>query len=148
MLRRKAFAFTPQISQQPHLLSHFVHELMSFDTNLKDDWNYDGGSGIDAWKGLTWEVLVQKDWFGRWLEVEKDCEYFFISLSDLRFDFEKNIVALARYQTIISTPESGALDYDSVGNGATKPTKAAIRVNDLLETITGTEIHVQAKRNC
>lgn len=29
------------------------------------------------------------------------------------------------------------MDYDSVESGATKPTKAAIRVNDLLETITG-----------
>lgn len=47
-------------------------------------------------------------------------------------------VALARYQSIIDTPESGELDYDSVDPGATKPTKAAIRVNDLLETITGT----------
>lgn len=47
------------------------------------------------------------------------------------------IVALARYQSIIETQESGELDYDSVDPHATKPTKAAIRVNDLLETITG-----------
>lgn len=46
-------------------------------------------------------------------------------------------VALARYQTIIDQPESGELDFDSVDLGATKPTKAAIRVNDVLETITG-----------
>lgn len=49
-------------------------------------------------------------------------------------------VALARYQAIIDTPESGELDYDSVDPGATKPTKAAIRVNDLLETITGMSV--------
>ena len=81
MLRRKIFTLIPQISQQPHLLSHFVHELISFDISLKDDWNYDGGSGIDGWKGLTWDVLVQKDWFGRWLEVERDCEYFIYDLN-------------------------------------------------------------------
>jgi hypothetical protein len=24
---------------------------------------------------LSWEFLVQADWFGRWLQVEKDCEF-------------------------------------------------------------------------
>ena len=45
-------------------------------------------------------------------------------------------VALSRYQNIIDSPESGEIDYDSVNSGATKPTYAAVRVNDLLETIT------------
>ena len=75
MLRSKIFALVPKIAPEPHLLSHFMHELMSFDTSLKEDWNYDGGHGIDGWKGLTWEVLVKKDWFSRWLEVERDCEW-------------------------------------------------------------------------
>lgn len=136
MLRRKIFVLVPQVSQQPHLLSHFIHELMSFDTSLKDDWSYDGGCGVDGWKGLAWEVLVKKDWFGRWLEVEKDCE------SNLKFEcFEvinERVVALARYQTIIEAQDNGELDYDSVEQNATKPTKAAVRVNDILETITGT----------
>lgn len=74
MLRNKIFALVPKISHEPQLLSHFIHELISFDTSLKEDWNYDGGHAIDGWKGLTWEVLVKKDWFSRWLEVERDCE--------------------------------------------------------------------------
>ena len=45
-------------------------------------------------------------------------------------------VAFSRYQNIVDSPESGEIDYDSVDSGATKPTYAAIRVNDLLETIT------------
>ena len=117
MLRRKVFALMPQISKQSQLLSHLVHELMSFDVSLRDEWNYDGGNAIDGWEGLTWEVLVKKDWFGRWLEVEKN-------------------FALSRYQNIIDAPESREIDYDSVDPGATKPTYAAVRVNDLLETIT------------
>ncbi|CAF9912472.1 MAG: hypothetical protein ALECFALPRED_008124 [Alectoria fallacina] len=117
MLRRKIFALMPQISQQPQLLSHLIHELMNFDVSIRDEWNYDGGNAIEGWKGLTWEILVKKDWFGRWLEVEKN-------------------FALSRYQNIIDAPESGEIDYDSVDPGTTKPTYAAIRVNDLLETIT------------
>lgn len=46
-------------------------------------------------------------------------------------------VALARYQSITEAPDFGDLDYESVDPKATKPTKGAIRVNDLLETITG-----------
>ncbi len=80
MLRRKIFATLPQISGQPQLLSHLMHELMSFDTTLRDEWGYDGGNGVDGWKGLTWEVLVKKDWFGRWLQVEQDCKIAMMSL--------------------------------------------------------------------
>ena len=75
MLRRKVFALLPKISNQPQLLSHFVHELMNFDVSLRDEWSYDGGNSVLGWNGLTWEVLVKKDWFGKWLKVEKDCMF-------------------------------------------------------------------------
>lgn len=75
MLRRKVFTVLPKIGVQPQLLSHLMHELMSFDVNIRDEWNYDGGNPVQGWKGLTWEVLVTKDWFGRWLKIEKDCEH-------------------------------------------------------------------------
>lgn len=48
-------------------------------------------------------------------------------------------VALARYQSIVDAPDFGHLDYESVDPKATKPTKGAIRVLDLLETVTGKE---------
>lgn len=46
------------------------------------------------------------------------------------------IVALSRYRDIVDDTDSFEMDYDSVEASATKPTYAAIRVNDLLETIT------------
>ena len=73
MLRHRVFSLLPQISKQPQLLSHLIHELMSFDVSLRDEWNYDGGNALEGWRGLTWEVLVKKDWFGRWLDVERNC---------------------------------------------------------------------------
>ena len=117
MLRQKIYTLLSQIGERPQLLSHLMHELMSFDESLREDWAYDGGFGTDGWRGLTWEVLVKKNWFGKWLKVEKD-------------------FALSRYHNIIDAPESGEIDYDSVDPGTSKPTKAAIRVNDLLETVT------------
>lgn len=136
MLRSKILSVMPQVAAQPQLLSHFMHEIMSFDSAIRDEWRYDGGYGMDGWKGMAWEVLVQGDWFGRWLEVEKDCEFaLYIPLvNDM---FSQIAVAFARYENITSTAESGELDFDSVDANTSKPSKQAIRVNDLLETITG-----------
>lgn len=80
MVRHKVYNMVPRVASQPQLLSLLIHELIKFDSIVRDDWAYTGGYGVDGWKGLTWEVLVLKDWFSRWLEVEKDCrEQFFIS---------------------------------------------------------------------
>ncbi|KAL4906737.1 hypothetical protein BDW74DRAFT_149495 [Aspergillus multicolor] len=118
MLRHKIMTYLPQISTYPQLLSHFVHELMNYDNDIRETWNYlPDPYSKEEWRGLTWEVLSKEKWFERWLQVEKD-------------------FALARYKEIVDTPDSGHIDYDGVEPTATKPTKAAIRVNDLLETIT------------
>lgn len=118
MLRLKIDSFLPQIANYPQLLSHFIHELMNFDNEIRDTWSYLPDPYAEGnWKGMTWEVLTKQGWYDRWLQVEKD-------------------FALARYKDIIDTADSGQIDYDGVELTATKPTKAAIRVNDLLETIT------------
>ncbi|KAJ5293919.1 hypothetical protein PENANT_c009G01294 [Penicillium antarcticum] len=118
MLTQKISLFLPQISNYPQLLSHFIHELMNFDNEIRETWNYlPDPYADDNWKGMTWEVLTRQGWYDRWLQVEKD-------------------FALARYKDIIDTADSGEIDYDGMELTATKPTKAAIRVNDLLETIT------------
>ncbi|KAA8646227.1 hypothetical protein EYZ11_001481 [Aspergillus tanneri] len=118
MLRQKIMTSLPQISEHPQLLSHFVHELMNFDNEIRESWNYLPDPYTDeSWKGITWDILTKEGWFDRWLQVEKD-------------------FALARYKEIVEAPDSGHIDYDGVELSATKPTKAAIRVNDLLETIT------------
>ena len=90
MLRRKIFGMLPRISGQPQLLSHLIHELMKFDVSMRDEWSYDGGNSVQGWEGMTWEVLVRKDWFGRWLKVEKDCT--------LRSnDFELSLIHSSRF---------------------------------------------------
>ncbi|CAL5870393.1 uncharacterized protein PFLUO_LOCUS4629 [Penicillium psychrofluorescens] len=118
ILRQKIATFLPQIASHPQLLSHFIHELMNFDNEVRESWSYMPDPYADEnWKGMTWEVLTKEGWYNRWLQVEKD-------------------FALARYKDIIDTPGSGEIDYDGLEITATKPTKAAMRVNDLLETIT------------
>jgi RAD50-interacting protein 1 len=114
----KILTLLPQIRSQAQLLSHFMHELMSFDTALRDSWAFTPVSqSLSDWRGLTWTVLVTHNYFNTWLTVEKN-------------------FALSRYESIISAPDSRDIDYESTESGTTKPTKSAIRVNDLLETIT------------
>ncbi|KAJ5235570.1 uncharacterized protein N7469_004738 [Penicillium citrinum] len=118
MLRHKINSFLPQVADHPQLLSHFIHELMNFDNEVRETWNYLPDPYEEGnWKGMTSEVLTKQGWYDRWLQVEKE-------------------FALARYKDIIDNPDSGHIDYDGIELTATKPTKAAIRVNDLLETIT------------
>ena len=118
MVRQKCLNLLPQIVDDAQLLSHFVHELMEFDMTLRDTWGYTSTSSpLDTWKGLTWEMLVTHSYFNAWLQGEK-------------------LFAMERYHNIIASADSGEIDYDSTIPGTTKPTKGAIRVNDLLETIT------------
>ncbi|EXJ61845.1 hypothetical protein A1O7_02275 [Cladophialophora yegresii CBS 114405] len=117
MIEAKCLSFLPQISRQPQLLSHFLHELMAFDTTLRETWGYIPIPRMVAeWKGVTWRMLNTHGYFDTWLRVEKD-------------------FALSRYRSIRDAPDSNDIDFDAE-SGQTKPTKGAIRVNDLLETIT------------
>lgn len=117
MLQRKLKSIANQVSSQPQLLSHLVHEVMAFDTMLQESFAYSPSSPSVPWRGLSYFLLDTCGFFNKWLSAERD-------------------FALSRYQSIIDASDSKELDYDSVSYEATKPTKAAIRVNDLLETIT------------
>ena len=73
VLRKKIGSLLPKMANEPQLLSHLVHEIMSFDSTIRDTWGYDGGHGLNGWNGLAWEFLVQGNWFDQWLRVEKEC---------------------------------------------------------------------------
>ncbi|GAB7352150.1 hypothetical protein MBLNU459_g2638t2 [Dothideomycetes sp. NU459] len=117
MLQRKLSFLLPQLVSQPQLFSNLMHEVMIFDTAIQEEWNYTPLSPSIPWRGLAHHILEKQSYFARWLAVERD-------------------FALSRYDAIISDRSSGELDYDSVSVSSTKPSKAALRVNDLLETIT------------
>ena len=117
MVSAKSLSLLSQISSKPQLLSHFIHELMSFDSTLRDSWAYAPLRHFSYWKGMTWYMLTTHGYFSTWLRVEKE-------------------FALSRYKDIRDASESNEQDFDSTGPGTTVPTKGAIRVNDLLETVT------------
>lgn len=117
MVQRKVISFASQVTSQPNLLSHLVHQVLDFDKMIEENYAYTPSSPSLPWRGLAYFLLDTSGYFQRWLDVERD-------------------FAHARYSSIIENSEAGELDWDSVANDAMKPTKAAIRVNDLLETVT------------
>lgn len=117
MVKNKVSNVARQVAGQPSLLSHLVQEVIQFDTSIKDSYDYTPISPSMPWRGLSYFLLDTCGWFKDWLAAERD-------------------FAFQRYQAIIEPREAGELDFDAVSAESTKPTKAAIRVNDLLETIT------------
>ena len=118
MVSAKCVSVLPHLTSQPQLMSHFIREMMLFDTELQHSWAYSPIPGpLSEWKGLTWDMLSKHGYFESWLNLEKD-------------------FAVSRYEKIVDSAESRDIDYDGVEPGRTKPTTGAIRVNDLLETIT------------
>ncbi|TKA27986.1 hypothetical protein B0A50_04052 [Salinomyces thailandicus] len=117
MLRRQLASVASQTDGQVQLLSHLLNEVISFDTTLQESYSYAPISPSVPWRGLCYFLLDSCGYFQTWLNAERD-------------------FAMTRYRSIVETSEAGELDYDSVAYDATKPTKMAIRVNDLLETIT------------
>ncbi|RMZ76374.1 hypothetical protein DV737_g4871, partial [Chaetothyriales sp. CBS 132003] len=114
----KCLSVLPQLSSHPQLLSHLIHEVMLFDNSLRETWAYaPSPSPASEWNGLSGEILTTHGYFNTWMSVEKE-------------------FALARYRTIRDDPESADIDYDGVEANESKPTNGAIRINNLLETIT------------
>ncbi|KAH0614521.1 uncharacterized protein H6S33_000157 [Morchella sextelata] len=116
VLRRKIHNLLPQILDQAQLLSHFIHEMIKFDAVLRDEFSY-VPYGENGWKGVTHEVLTVENGFAGWIKVEKE-------------------FALSRYHNILKAEDAWVIDYDSAGPNDAKPTKSALRLKDLLETIT------------
>ncbi|KAF3763655.1 hypothetical protein M406DRAFT_279700 [Cryphonectria parasitica EP155] len=101
--------------KDPAFLSSLIGQLMDFDDNLRRQFSYDGGDVERGWGGLTSEVLDEH--FDRWLKAERT-------------------FALERYQVIMASPDARQIDYDYSGPGKTKPTFGAVRVIDLLRSVT------------
>lgn len=101
--------------KDPVFLSSLMTQLMTFDDNLRTRFNYDGGDLERGWGGITSEVLDKH--FDKWLQAEKT-------------------FALERYEAIMASPEARQVDYDYNGPGKTKPTYGAVRMIDLLRSVT------------
>ncbi|KAK2608003.1 hypothetical protein N8I77_006641 [Diaporthe amygdali] len=115
VIREKVNSAVEVALKDPVFLSSLMSQLMTFDDTLRSRFNYDGGDLERGWGGLATEVLDKH--FDKWLEAEKT-------------------FALERYKGIMATSDAGQIDYEYNGPGKTKPTYGAVRVTDLLRSVT------------
>ncbi|KAI4591818.1 hypothetical protein KJ359_012199 [Pestalotiopsis sp. 9143b] len=115
VMRQKVEAVVQHGLKNPQYLSSLMDQLMTFDETLRTRFDYDGGDSQNGWPGLASEVLDTH--FRDWLQAEKD-------------------FALERFHTILNSADARNIDYDYSGPGKMKPTYAAVRVTDLLKSVT------------
>ncbi|KAK8123832.1 hypothetical protein PG999_003750 [Apiospora kogelbergensis] len=115
VLRQKVESVVQHGLKNPQYLSSLMVQLMDFDDTIRSRFSYDGGDAENGWPGITSEVLDQ--YFREWLKFEKE-------------------FALERYQTIINSHDARNIDYDYSTPGKMKPTYGAVRVTDLLRSVT------------
>ncbi|MDA4133422.1 MAG: hypothetical protein OK454_09920, partial [Thaumarchaeota archaeon] len=101
--------------KNPSFLSSLLAQLMTFDEEIRSGFGYDGGDPEEGWPGLASEVLDEH--FDTWLKAEKE------------FD-------LKRFQEIMSSADARTIDYEYSGVGKTKPPYGAVRITDLLRSVT------------
>lgn len=115
VIREKVNATIDVALKDPVFLSSLMSQLMTFDDNIRSRFSYDGGDVERGWGGITSEVLDVH--FDKWLQAEKT-------------------FALDRYHAIMDSPDARQIDYEYNGPGKTKPTYGAVRVTDLLRSVT------------
>jgi hypothetical protein len=115
VLREKVESAVVEALRDPVFLSSLITQLMTFDETIRSSFNYDGGEPEKGWGGLAGEVLDRH--FDKWLRAEKD-------------------FALERFRGIMESPDARNIDYEFAGPGKTKPTHGAVRVADLLRSVT------------
>lgn len=111
---RKATVLFDTLRDTSTELSHLLHETVVFETALKERYFYSPNKG--NWAGVSGSILTPAR-FDVWLNVERN-------------------FAISRFQSIIQLPDAWEIDFDGVEKGATKPTKSALMVKDLLEGVT------------
>ncbi|KAI4858970.1 TIP-1 family-domain-containing protein [Hypoxylon rubiginosum] len=115
VMREKISVMVQHGLKNPQSLSSLMVQLMDLDDEIRSRFNYDGGDQERGWAGLASEVLEEH--FDVWFKAEKD-------------------FALERYHAIMNSPDARNIDYDYSGIGKMKPTFGAVRVTDLLKTVT------------
>ncbi|KJZ76781.1 hypothetical protein HIM_03658 [Hirsutella minnesotensis 3608] len=115
VMQEKVNAVAAEAVKNPAYLSGFISQLMGLDEDIRTRFNYDGGDPDRGWPGLAADVLDQH--FETWFQVERD-------------------FALDRFEKIMESPEARKIDYDYAILGKMKPTFAAVRILDLLRSVT------------
>jgi RAD50-interacting protein 1 len=82
-LQRKLRKTMPQVLQQPALVSHTIHEVLTFDQTLRERYAYTAPDTSAFKLGLAQVIVGNSEWFNAWLNMEKQCTFPVIGHSHL-----------------------------------------------------------------
>ncbi|KAL3426342.1 rint-1 family protein [Phlyctema vagabunda] len=115
VMQQKVHDIISKVSSEPQQMSKFVLQLLAFDEDVRTAFDYTAGNEEHGWKGLAWDIL--DSWFDVWFKHE----HRFYS---------------GKCEEIMTAPNSGQIDYDGTAPGKNKPTQGAVKVVDLLGSVT------------
>ncbi|ODA76031.1 hypothetical protein RJ55_08313 [Drechmeria coniospora] len=115
VMKEKIHATTSEATANPPFLSGFMSQVMTLDDDVRQRFNYDGGDVENGWAGLTADVLDIH--FDAWFRVERD-------------------FAMEHFEKTVESHDARKIDYNYAVDGKMKPTFAAVRITDLLRTVT------------
>lgn len=131
----------PQLLELPPILAHTIYQTLEFDTMLRSR-GYRPRGVEGEWGGLSEVILGQKEWFDRWLEGERECEYSLCVLLP-RYNLLTAgplTVFDTRYYAAISAADAWHVvsedDFDA-GESTTgvRPSNSSLRVAELAEQL-------------
>ncbi|ODQ51315.1 hypothetical protein SAICODRAFT_8970 [Saitoella complicata NRRL Y-17804] len=112
---RKLKLLLVEIEGHAKVWSHLVHETLRFDDAVRERWMY-VPFGQERWNGTVETIIGTPALFEKWLSIEGE------------FD-------LMRYHEILASPDAWQLEFEGIDPAVTKPTKSALRLKDMLDTI-------------
>lgn len=115
VLREKVQDVAQKASKSPAFMSSFISQVMTFDENIRLRFSYDGGDPDNGWRGLTTEILDEH--FDTWFQAERT-------------------FAMERFNAILNSDDARSIDYEYAADRRMKPTYGAVRITDLLRSVT------------
>lgn len=90
LLSRKVKKTVPTLLTRPSLFAHTIYQALIFDSALTEEGfklekTTASTEKDETWKGISEEILGNPLWFNAWLQAEKKCAYYIISLCSWSF---------------------------------------------------------------
>ncbi|KAL9554158.1 hypothetical protein MBANPS3_002958 [Mucor bainieri] len=118
---RKLEKTVPELLNHPNWLSHTIHQVLQFDRSLQEEFAY------DQCNALSTVILGNPTWFNAWFQAEK-------SFAQARYD---EILLDSQAFDIYAEDDFEKSQLQANGKPI-KRTKSAVRLINLLESITNT----------
>ncbi|KAG1106734.1 hypothetical protein G6F42_016631 [Rhizopus arrhizus] len=118
---RKLEKTMPELLNHPNWLSHTIHQVLLFDRSLQEEFAY------DQYTALSNVILGNSTWFNAWFQAEK-------SFAQARYDD----ILLDNHAFDIYAEDDFEKSQQQSNDKPIKRTKSAVRLINLLESITNT----------